>query len=126
MDLAQIYRDAAAAVTSLGFVKMTRHTWSPTHGHGAVCMLGALEVALEGLLPASQNYRNIAETHPAVCDLAKRLPTLKPPAFCGSVSHGGSWKIADWNNAPERTAKDVIKAFLDAALAIESTQGTVN
>ncbi len=68
---------------------------------GAVCLLGALNVAATGIPTTSDKRRS-----PALDAMGRHL------GFTGMVA----MELVDWNNSPERTASDVTSAMRAAAV----------
>ena len=90
----------AAAVVRLGWCQFTRDNSFKEH-----CALGAIEVA-------TNHHR--AEDYPKV--LAALVAVLPIPE--SETRH--NWIIANWNNAPGRTAKEVAEKMELAAAKFEA------
>lgn len=102
MKTSEILLKAAEGLRTKGFAKFERRTFE-----GKMCALGAIDYAI----PSYEN-RYASDEHPAVQALAQHVPPPRKENIWGSPL---SVSIADWNNAPERTAEEVIATFLAAA-----------
>lgn len=101
-----ILRKAAEGLRVLGFTKFIRHD-----DKGRMCALGAIEHALGPHMSFL-----VADDHLAVKAFAQHVPDISKQTWSGNPL---SYCIAEWNNAPERTAEEVIATFLAAAACEE-------
>lgn len=101
--VAQILRKAAEALRKKGHTKGTRLNHA-----GQMCAIGAIEHVTNG------NY--IDDSDAAVKALGEHVPQSPIERHTRNPI---SWAIADWNNAPERTAEEVIATFEAAACCEE-------
>jgi hypothetical protein len=98
--------------TAALIVRLSPDKWCQfsRHDAGRMCALGLIE----GVVNRSHDHlSNPAENYPKVLE-----------AFAAVIPDDGTdksanWKIASWNNAPERTAKDIVKAFEAAAASLD-------
>ena len=109
---AKLLLDAAQIIRKHGLAKGTRFD-----DQGRVCVLGALSKAEVGNPWGSPWFRDGHHSIAAVKALADTLPPI--PNSEWDTTHG---KCAVWNNAPERTADEVINALESCARAIASVQ----
>lgn len=112
VPLSQVLFRSAEAVRILGLAKHTRHSLGAFDGFkaGAVCALGAIEVAL-GLTDFSLGDNK----HPAILALAHHLPPAVPNKTDLSEYYNEVCTVTTWNNAPSRVAEEVIAMFEAAA-----------
>jgi hypothetical protein len=109
-ELALIFRNAAKVIQGRGHSKglYEQHT-------GEVCAVGAL-MAAEGKTPA-HGLNPIGHVSQAVWFLSSRI-------MSNTVDADPIERIADWNDAPERTASEVVETLLAAAKAIEEREAS--
>lgn len=105
-DLALLFRRAAKVLQARGHSKGLYA--QPT---GEVCAVGAL-LAAAGQDPENQM---LLEPSAAMWFLSSRV-------FSNTVDSDPIERIADWNDAPERTAAEVVAELLAAARAIEERE----
>ena len=110
-QVASDLREAAKRIIKRGFAKQYRHAGQCAVKNGfaervgAVCLLGAFEAT----------KTRFAEEH---CPQALNVLAKFLPKSLGETSVGGV--ITRWNNAPERTKKDVLQVLLTTAEKVEA------
>ena len=112
--LARLPRSKSAALETAQYIR--------DHGHckkrlvdeatGAVCIMGGLRNTLYG---NARNWASSKEEEAVICEIVLSLMDRLglPPDQSPTYFHS----IVTWNNAPERTAEDVVRALEDYALA---------
>ncbi|MGW3196242.1 DUF6197 family protein [Streptomyces sp. NPDC001118] len=110
MKLAEIYLKAADVIRTNGHYKGAFYGYGEsgvgitlTPAESPVCTAGALSMAVEGNpVPSRDDFNEV------VIDFARRTRIAVDPTW-------PTIAVGDWNDAPERTADDVIAAFEQAA-----------
>jgi hypothetical protein len=112
-ELAPVFRRAAQILQARG------HGKGRYEGPGgAVCAIGAL-MAADGMDPAED-----APELDASRALTDAIWWLSPRITSNTVDCDPIERIADWNDAPERTAAEVVEELLAAARAIEERESS--
>lgn len=112
-ELAAVFRRAAQILQARG------HGKGRYEGPGgAVCAIGAL-MAADGMDPAED-----APELGAPRALTAAIWILSPRIVSTTVDYDPIERIADWNDAPERTQAEVVEALLGVARAIEEAESS--
>lgn len=117
-----IFRSAADVIRENGlnkgeFSARFRHTDSPL----ACCTAGALQLIASGVPDLASKEADAA----MLWLLEKALPDVSMDTAIHDQPGGLAEPIALWNDAPERTADEVIAAFERAAVAAEAERAEV-
>jgi hypothetical protein len=110
-ETAVVLEEAANIIRRNGFHKgsMFRVLAGTRAAECPVCTWGALAIAACGT-PELPTNREVRQVLPVVQALARFLGL-------GTAGEDAMWTIPDWNDAPDRTAEQVINALESAAQA---------